>query len=120
MGFSINGSSYFGVQISGELDVARNALIQLATRLKANSFEREGALPALMPPVPYISFAGDSSDMMKYGSREGKGYGRGYSSYSSLDVDAEGYSGYGASQVRIFFFFLVRFVSDSVFPFLPF
>ncbi|KAM0906455.1 hypothetical protein ACQ4PT_016761 [Festuca glaucescens] len=32
------------VQISGDLDVARHALVQITTRLKANFFEREGAL----------------------------------------------------------------------------
>ncbi|CAA6659735.1 unnamed protein product [Spirodela intermedia] len=86
-----------------DLDVARGALIQVTTRLKANFFEREGALSALLPPVPYIPMAGDTSDILKYGGRDGKGHGRGYSSYSggygtSTDMGSEAYPGYGVSQ----------------------
>uniref|UniRef100_A0A1D1YND2 KH domain-containing protein At4g18375 n=2 Tax=Anthurium amnicola TaxID=1678845 RepID=A0A1D1YND2_9ARAE len=91
------------VQISGDLDVARNALIQVTTRLKANFFEREGALSALLPPVSYIPIAGDTSDALKYGGRDNKLHGRGYSSYSSgygtsADLSSETYTGYGGSQ----------------------
>ncbi|KAJ6844746.1 RNA-binding KH domain-containing protein RCF3-like isoform X1 [Iris pallida] len=74
------------VQISGDLDVARIALIQVTTRLKANFFERENALSAFAPPVPYHSIPSD--DGPKYDSRDSKSHSRGYSSYSG---------GYGAS-----------------------
>ncbi|XP_078432547.1 RNA-binding KH domain-containing protein [Wolffia australiana] len=85
------------VQISGDHDVTRSALIQLTTRLKANFFEREATVSTHLPPVPYISFGGDAAEMMKYGGRDSRGYGRGYSSYST-DMGPEGYSGYGSSQ----------------------
>ncbi|KAK1312990.1 KH domain-containing protein [Acorus calamus] len=75
------------VQISGDLEVTRNALLQVTTRLKANFFEREGALPAFAPPVPYLPMSTDVSEGSKYGGRE-RSHGRGYSSYSG---------GYGAS-----------------------
>lgn len=74
------------VQISGDLDIARNALIQVTTRLKANFFERENALSAFAPPVPYHSIPSD--DGPKYDSRDSKSHSRGYSSYSG---------GYGAA-----------------------
>ncbi|PKA57994.1 KH domain-containing protein [Apostasia shenzhenica] len=74
------------VQISGDLDVARNALVQVTTRLKANFFEREGAL-STFPPISYGSMPGDVPDIPKYGSRDSKASSRGYS-YTS---------GYGAS-----------------------
>ncbi|KAJ6834700.1 RNA-binding KH domain-containing protein RCF3-like isoform X1 [Iris pallida] len=74
------------VQISGDLDVARNALIQVSTRLKANFFERENTLAAFAPPVAYHSSRSD--DGPKYDSRDSKSRSRGYSSYSG---------GYGAA-----------------------
>ncbi|OVA08977.1 K Homology domain [Macleaya cordata] len=95
------------VQISGDLEVARDALIQVATRLKANFFDREGALSAFPPAVPYFPMSTDVSDGSKYGSRdsrESKSHGRGYSSYSggyggSSDVPpGDGYGSYGGSQ----------------------
>ncbi|MQM20531.1 hypothetical protein Taro_053553 [Colocasia esculenta] len=91
------------VQISGDLDVARNALVQVTTRLKANFFEREGALSALLPSVSYIPIASDSSDVLKYGGKDSKLHGRGYSSYSSgygtsADLPSDPYAGYSGSQ----------------------
>lgn len=91
------------VQISGDLDVARNALIQVTTRLKANFFEREGALP-LVAPVPYAPVTADYSDGSKYGGRDNKAHSRGYSSYGggyggATDVlPSESYGSYGSSQ----------------------
>ncbi|KAL6009097.1 hypothetical protein ACLOJK_022324 [Asimina triloba] len=73
------------VQISGDIDVARNALVQVTTRLKANFFEREGALSAFPPVLPYLP-VGDVSDGSKYGGRDDKTHGRSYSF-------AGGYSG---------------------------
>ncbi|XP_031475655.1 RNA-binding KH domain-containing protein RCF3-like isoform X1 [Nymphaea colorata] len=68
------------VQISGELDVARNALVQVAMRLKANCFEREGALPSFSSAVPYLPMAGGPPEPIKYGGMtDAKSYGRGYS-----------------------------------------
>ncbi|XP_010424102.1 PREDICTED: KH domain-containing protein At4g18375-like, partial [Camelina sativa] len=47
------------VQISGELDVAKDALIQITSRLRANVFDRESAVSALMPVLPYVPVAPD-------------------------------------------------------------
>uniref|UniRef100_A0A6V7QRL2 K Homology domain-containing protein n=1 Tax=Ananas comosus var. bracteatus TaxID=296719 RepID=A0A6V7QRL2_ANACO len=92
------------VQITGELDVARNALVQITTRLKANFFEREGALPPFPPPpVPYHPLPSSASDGSKYSSRDGKVHGRGYSysggyGGSSEVLPSEKYGSYGGSQ----------------------
>lgn len=93
------------VQISGELEVARDALVQVCTRLKANFFEREGALSSYPPAVPYYPMSLDMSDGSKYGSsRDSKSHGRGgYSSYSggygSSDLPiSDSYGSYGGSQ----------------------
>lgn len=94
-------------QISGDIDVARNALVQVTTRLKANFFEREGALSAYPSVLPYLPMSGDVVDGPKYGGRDGKSHGRGYS-YSggyggSNDVpSSDNYGSYGGSQVRFF------------------
>ncbi|CAM0873409.1 unnamed protein product [Alopecurus aequalis] len=82
------------VQISGDLDVARHALVQITTRLKANFFEREGALSGRdTKPAghDYLYSSGyrASDDMLlidryaNYGSSQvsGSGYGA-YSGYS--------------------------------------
>ncbi|XP_020274611.1 RNA-binding KH domain-containing protein RCF3-like isoform X2 [Asparagus officinalis] len=91
------------VQIIGNIDVARTALIQVTTRLKANCFEREGLLSAPPAPVPYPPILSD--DRPKYSSRDSydsKSHSRGYSSYSggygSADaLPSEPYGGYGGS-----------------------
>lgn len=95
-------------QISGDIDVARNALVQVTTRLKANFFEREGALSAYPSVLPYLPMSGDAMDGSKYGGRDNKPHGRGYSSYSggyagSNDApSSDNYGSYGGSQVRFF------------------
>lgn len=90
-------------QITGELNVASNALLQVTLRLKANLFEREGALAAVPPTLPYLPMS-DVSDGSKYGNRDGQLRERGYSSYSggygSSDLPhSDRYGSYGGSQV---------------------
>lgn len=75
------------VQISGDLDVAKDALVQVLTRLRANLFDREGAVPGFLPVLPYIPAPVDGPDVLNYDSRDVKRHGRGHS-YSS---------GYGGS-----------------------
>ncbi|KAK9107545.1 hypothetical protein Syun_023556 [Stephania yunnanensis] len=92
------------VQISGDIEVARNALVTVTTRLKANFFDREGALSAFPSAISYFPVAPEVSDGSKYGARDSKSHGRSYSSYSGgygSPVDlapADGYGGYGSSQ----------------------
>lgn len=91
------------VQITGDLNVASNALLQVTMRLKANIFEMEGALAAFPPGLPYPSASLDMSDGSRYGNRDNKSRGRGYSTYSdgygSTDLPPSGsYGGYGGSQ----------------------
>ncbi|XP_077250043.1 KH domain-containing protein At4g18375-like isoform X1 [Tasmannia lanceolata] len=92
------------VQISGDINVATDALAQVTTRLKANLFEREGALPAFPAALPYIPMSSDVSDGSKYAGRDSKRHGSGYSSYSggyggSGDVPpSDNYGSYGGSQ----------------------
>ncbi|KAL1205919.1 KH domain-containing protein [Cardamine amara subsp. amara] len=87
------------IQISGELDVAKEALIQITSRLRANVFDREGAVSALMPVLPYVPVAPDAGDRLDYDSRDGRRLDRGNpypGGYGSSGLSAEGYSPYGA------------------------
>ncbi|KAL3581834.1 hypothetical protein D5086_016166 [Populus alba] len=79
------------VQITGSLEVASNALLQVILRLKANIFGRDGALTTFPPALPYIPVSLDTSDGPEYGSRDRQSRGRGYSSSSS---------GYGSRDVN--------------------
>ncbi|KAL1338129.1 hypothetical protein HN51_032809 [Arachis hypogaea] len=90
------------VQISGDLDVAKEALVQVLTRLRANIFDREGAVNTFLPVLPYVPVSADGSD--GYDSREGKRHGRGHSYSSgyggSSDLAAgDAYGSYGGSQL---------------------
>lgn len=92
------------VQISGDLDVARHALVQITTRLKANFFEREGALSGFPPVIPYHPLPASVSDGPKYLGRDTKPAGHDYpysSGYRPSDdmVPVDSYANYGSSQV---------------------
>lgn len=91
-------------KIAGDLDVAKDALIQVVTRLRANLFDREGALSTFLPVLPYLPVSADGSDGVNYESRDGKRHGRGHSYSSgyggSSDLGAnDNYGSYGGSQV---------------------
>ncbi|CAL9105253.1 unnamed protein product [Musa textilis] len=91
------------VQISGDLDTARNALVQVTTRLKANFFERENALSSVPASIPYHPLPNDASEGSRYGSRDAKAHGRGFSysgGYGSSSdlVTSDTYGSYGGSQ----------------------
>ncbi|XP_073055492.1 KH domain-containing protein At4g18375-like [Primulina eburnea] len=91
------------VQISGDPDIAKDALIQVMSRLRANVFEKEGAMSTLMPFVPYLPISADGSDSLKYGNRDAKNRERGYS-YSGVYgraadlAPADNYGSYGGSR----------------------
>ncbi|CAK8533636.1 unnamed protein product [Lathyrus sativus] len=92
------------VQISGDLDVAKDALVHILTRLRANLFDREGVVSGFLPVLPYIPAPADSSDGLGYDSRDGRRYGRGHSYSSgyggSSDLGAgDTYGSYGGSQL---------------------
>ncbi|KAL7140993.1 hypothetical protein ABFS83_08G024500 [Erythranthe nasuta] len=93
------------VQISGDHDIAKDALIQVLSRLRANLFEKEGAMPAFMPVLPYIPMPNDGPESLNYESRDAKNRGRGHS-YSggyggSSDLPhVDTYGGYGGHQVK--------------------
>ncbi|XAR51721.1 hypothetical protein NMG60_11006434 [Bertholletia excelsa] len=91
------------VQISGDLDVAKDALIQVTSRLRANVFDREGAVSALVPVLPYFPVPNDASDSLKYENRDSKRHGRGHSYIDGYggtsDLPAiDGYGSYGGLQ----------------------
>ncbi|XP_022879553.1 KH domain-containing protein HEN4-like isoform X1 [Olea europaea var. sylvestris] len=67
------------VQISGELDIAKDALVQVTSRLRANLFEKEGAMSAFVPVLPYLPVSADGPESLNYESRDSKNRGRGYS-----------------------------------------
>ncbi|GKC79525.1 KH domain-containing protein HEN4-like protein [Tanacetum coccineum] len=56
--------------ITGELDLAKDALLQVTSRLRANLFEREGA--AMSTFLPYLPVAPDVHDVPNYDSRRSK------------------------------------------------
>jgi poly(rC)-binding protein 2/3/4 len=90
-------------QISGGLDVARHALLQIAARLKANFFEREGALSAFPPVIPYHPLPAGVSDEPKYISRDTKPvghylYSSGFRGSDDL-IPSDSYGSYSSSQV---------------------
>ncbi|KAL6990526.1 hypothetical protein U1Q18_042261 [Sarracenia purpurea var. burkii] len=89
------------VQISGDLDIAKDALVQVTSRLRANIFDREGAVSALVPVLPYLPMSTDGSD--GYDTRESKRHGRGRSysdGYGASDLPAiDNYGSYGGFQV---------------------
>ncbi|XP_021812470.1 KH domain-containing protein HEN4 isoform X3 [Prunus avium] len=92
------------VQISGDLDIAKDALIQVVTRLRANLFDREGAGSAFLPVLPYLPVSADGSDGPNYDSRDGKRHGRGHSysagyGGSSDFATNDSYGSYGGSQI---------------------
>ncbi|CAH8327660.1 unnamed protein product [Eruca vesicaria subsp. sativa] len=85
------------VQISGELDVAKEALIQITSRLRANVFDRDGAVSTLMPVLPYVPVAPDGGDRFDYDSRDRRRPERGNpypSGYGSSGL-SEGYLRFG-------------------------
>ncbi|TYH52278.1 hypothetical protein ES332_D09G015600v1 [Gossypium tomentosum] len=90
------------VQIAGDLDVAKDALVQITTRLRANLFDREGAVNALVPVLPYLRVPTEGTDNLSYESREGKRHGRVHSfsgGYGSSDLSAsDSYGSYGGLQ----------------------
>jgi poly(rC)-binding protein 3/4 len=104
--YAIAGFHYIDLpvlQITGGLDVARNALVQIATRLKANFFEREGSLSAFPPVIPYHPLPAGVSDEPKYLGRDTKPVGHYlYSSgfrTSDDTIPSDSYASYGGSQV---------------------
>ncbi|XP_059645365.1 KH domain-containing protein At4g18375 [Cornus florida] len=90
------------VLIAGDPDVAKDALMQVTSRLRANLFDREGAVSAFVPVLPYLPVSTDGSDDLKYESRDGKRHGRGHSysdGYGDSDLPAgDGYGSYGGLQ----------------------
>ncbi|KAK6913278.1 K Homology domain, type 1 [Dillenia turbinata] len=87
------------VQITGELDVAKEALVQVGTKLRANLFDREGTMSAFVPVLPYLPMQTDSMDGLGYESRDSKRRGQSFSAAAygaSSDLPAaDGYGSYG-------------------------
>ncbi|KAE8695771.1 RNA-binding KH domain-containing protein isoform 1 [Hibiscus syriacus] len=88
------------VQIAGDPDVAKDALVQITTRLTANFFDREGAVSPLVPALPYLPMPTEGTDSLSYENRESKRHGRGHTysgGFGSSDLaPSESYGTYGA------------------------
>ncbi|GFY82976.1 RNA-binding KH domain-containing protein [Actinidia rufa] len=88
------------VLISGDPDLAKDALMQVTSRLRANLFDREGAVSALVPVLPYLPMSTDGSNGLKYESRDNRRHGRdhsysdGYGEASDLPA-VDDYGSYG-------------------------
>ncbi|GER32909.1 RNA-binding KH domain-containing protein [Striga asiatica] len=83
------------VQITGDLNAAKNALLQVIQRLRTNTFETDGSLPA---------FSNDAFNGHKYVNRDNRTHNSGYSAYSggygSNNLPpTESYDSYDESQV---------------------
>ncbi|KAJ8775348.1 hypothetical protein K2173_020352 [Erythroxylum novogranatense] len=91
------------VQVSGDLDVAKDALIQVSQRLRANAFDREGAISTFLPVLPYLHVPTDRSDSLSYDPKDTRrpGHSHSYSGgYRSSDYAAsETYGSYSSSQL---------------------
>ncbi|VFQ91942.1 unnamed protein product [Cuscuta campestris] len=67
------------VLISGDLNVSKDALLQVTSRLRANLFGREGAVSAVVPVLPYLPMsADDPSRSIKYESKDSRRHGHSY------------------------------------------
>jgi poly(rC)-binding protein 2/3/4 len=78
-------------KISGDLDIAKDALIQISRRLRANAFDREGLMSAILPVFPYHPVSAEGLEGRHYDSRDDKRHGRG-NTYAG---------GYGASDYAV-------------------
>lgn len=95
------------VQITGDMNVASNALLEVTTRLRANVFEMGGtrAGPPAMPyhPMPMDTPDASSRYRNRDGNSRGRGRGRGHSSrsdrYDQELPQGDDYGGYGGSQI---------------------
>ncbi|GKB73349.1 KH domain-containing protein [Tanacetum coccineum] len=68
------------VQITGELDLAKDALLQVTSRLRANLFARKGAsMSTFVLVLPCLLVAPGVHEVPKYDSRDSKSHGRGHS-----------------------------------------
>lgn len=81
--------------------------MHVLTRLRANLFDREGAVSGFLPVLPYIPAPADAPDGFGYDSRDGRRHGRGHSYSSgyggSSDLGAgDTYGSYGGSQVLLY------------------
>jgi poly(rC)-binding protein 2/3/4 len=78
--------------------------VEITTRLKANFFEREGALSGFPSVIPYHPLPASVSDEPRYLGRDSKPVGHGYlysSGYRASDdmPPLDRYASYGSSQV---------------------
>nr|GMD49896.1 KH domain-containing protein At4g18375-like [Ipomoea batatas]GMD56949.1 KH domain-containing protein At4g18375-like [Ipomoea batatas] len=86
------------VLISGDIDVSKDALLQVTSRLRANLFGREGAVSAYVPVLPYLPMSTDTSNT--YESKDARRHGLGHSypgDYGGLSdlPRGDGYRRYG-------------------------
>ncbi|XP_042404951.1 KH domain-containing protein HEN4-like [Zingiber officinale] len=92
------------VQISGEFDITRDALVHVTTCLKANLFERDSTSAAHGSSAPHHRFPVDASVGPKYhGGRDSKSHGHGFSYSDGYGAShnlpsSDTYAGYGSSQ----------------------
>lgn len=111
-------------QISGDIDVSKDALLQVTSRLRANLFGREGAVSAYVPVLPYLPMSTDTSNT--YESKDARRHGLGHSypgDYGGLSdlPRGDGYRRYGGPLVIAFSFLispLMCILSISIIPFL--
>lgn len=77
--------------------------------MRANLFEREGALSTFVPVLPYLPVAPDVPDIPKYDDRDSRGYVRGHNDLPANDE----YGSYGGIQVNVHILLLVVIETQS-------
>ncbi|KAM3304250.1 RNA-binding KH domain-containing protein RCF3 isoform X1 [Capsicum chacoense] len=89
------------VQITGDANVASNALLQILMRLRANTFEMEGAIAPFSPGISYVPMSASMPDGPRYANRDNRSRRHGYSSYAGGHDynDSSPTDSYGSSQV---------------------
>lgn len=75
---------YNADQITGELNAAKNALLLVMQRLRANIFETGGTSSAfpIPPPVPSLATQTEAFEGQSYVNRDNRTRNQGYSTYS--------------------------------------
>lgn len=100
--FLRHGYCVFILQITGDANVASNALLQILMRLRANTFEMEGAIAPFSPGLSYVPMSASMPDGPRYANRDNRSRRHGYSSYAGGHDynDSSPTDSYGSSQVN--------------------
>lgn len=92
------------VQIIGDINAAKNALVQVLQRLRTNVFETDGNSPAFPSSIQTLSTSAEAFEGQNYGNHDIRTRNQGYSTYSGgygakTLPQTNSYGGYDNSQI---------------------